>query len=139
MSGRGHRTLPHTADVIVEAWGPDLATCVEEATAAMVGTCLDTGSALAVGERTVRVASSSPEQAVLDALDEVIFALDTSPHPPIGARVRDAGDGSLVVTIALADPGSVEHVGAAPKAISRSGLTVATTADGVRCRVLVDV
>jgi SHS2 domain-containing protein len=35
---RGHRSLPHTADVIIDAWGPDQAACYEEAVAALVET-----------------------------------------------------------------------------------------------------
>jgi SHS2 domain-containing protein len=56
---RGHRTLPHTADVILEAWGPDLATCCEEAVAALVETYADSQSATVVGERA-RASPSAP-------------------------------------------------------------------------------
>jgi hypothetical protein len=55
---QGHRTLPHTADVILEAWGPDLATCCEEAVAALVETYADSRSVTIVGERAVHVATA---------------------------------------------------------------------------------
>lgn len=41
MSERGHRSVAHTADVILEAWGRDLAACCEEATAALTEVYLD--------------------------------------------------------------------------------------------------
>jgi SHS2 domain-containing protein len=136
---RGHRTLPHTADVILEAWGPDLATCCEEAVAALVETYADSQSATVVGERAVHVAPAPAHDMLVDVLDEVIYALDGAEGVPVGARVTSGEDGGVAVRLALADPAGVEPTGAVPKAISRSGLEVTRHGDAVRCRVLVDV
>ena len=138
---RGHRSLPHTADVIIEAWGPDLAACAEEAVAALVETYAQPRDATVVGERAVHVPPGPPDDMLLDLLDEVVFAIDVADGTPVGARVEvdpDAGAG-LRARLALADPKSLEPAGAVPKAISRSGLEVTRGPGTVRCRVLVDV
>lgn len=138
-TARGHRSLPHTADVIIEAWGPDLAACCEEAVAALVEIYADPGNATVVAERSLHVPPAPADEMLLDLLDEVIFALDVAEGVPIGARVQAGSDGHLEVRLALADPASVEPAGAVPKAISRSGLDVTREADAVRCRFLADV
>jgi SHS2 domain-containing protein len=136
---RGHRSLPHTADVIIEAWGPDLVACCEEAVAALAEIYADAGDAVVVAERELRVPPAPMGDMLLDLLDEVVFALDVAEGIPIGARVRTGGDGGLEVRLTLADPAGVEPAGAVPKAISRSGLEVTREPDAVRCRFLVDV
>ncbi|SCE66445.1 Archease protein family (MTH1598/TM1083) [Micromonospora haikouensis] len=45
-SGRGRRSVAHTADVRIEAWAPDREGCVAEAVAAMVETFADTTGAV---------------------------------------------------------------------------------------------
>jgi SHS2 domain-containing protein len=138
---RGHRNLPHTADVIIEAWGPDLAACAEEAVAALIETYANARDTAVLAEREVHVPPASADEMLLDLLDEVVFAVDVADGIPIGARVHASSDGNagLHAQLALADPASVEPAGAVPKAISRSGLEVTRDPDAVRCRFLVDV
>lgn len=136
---RGHRSLPHTADVLIEAWGADLAACCEEAVAALAELYAEAGDAVVVAERELSVPPAPPGDMLLDLLDEVVFALDVAEGIPIEARVRPGTDGGLEVRLRLADPPTVEPAGAAPKAISRSGLEVTRVAGAVRCRFLVDV
>lgn len=139
---RGHRCLPHTADVIVEAWGPSVADCCEEAVAALLSTCLDlegAAAAASVGRHVLRLPAGGPEECVLGLLDEVVLVLDTSPAVPVRARVRVTDDGGLVAELRLVAAADVERTGAVPKAVSRSGLWVEEGAQGVRCTALVDV
>jgi protein archease len=136
---RGHRSLPHTADVIIEAWGPDLAACCEEAVVALVETYARPGAAAIVAARAVHVPPGPVDDMLLDLLEEVVFALDVAEGIPIRARVLTSGDGGLEARLALADPAGVEPAGAVPKAISRSGLEVTRRPEMVRCRFLVDV
>src|SRR5690606_31120583 len=85
---RGHRAVSHTADVILEAWAPDLAACLEEAVAALVGIY----AVVADGERRrvheLRLPAGPAERQLLDLLDEVIFLLDTDDDVPVGATVH---------------------------------------------------
>lgn len=138
---RGHSDLPHTADVIIEAWGPDLAACAEEAVAALIETYANPRDSSVLAEQEVHVPPASAGDMLLDLLDEVVFAIDVADGIPIGARVHAGSDGNagLYAQLVLADPGSVDPAGAVPKAISRSGLEVTCDPDAVRCRFLVDV
>jgi SHS2 domain-containing protein len=142
---RGHRMLDHTADVILEAWGPDLAACCEEAVAALVETYAERGpgtsgsSAARPLGSAVRLPPASPEELVLRVLDEVVYALDTSPAVPVAATVTPRADGGLDVELQTVARAVVEPTGSVPKAIARSGLEVVHRPGRVRCRVLVDV
>lgn len=125
--------------MILEAWGPDLASCCEEALSALVALYVEAGSAAAVEERAVHLGPGPAEALLLGALEEVIFTLDTAADVPVGAVVRPAADGGLDLRVLLADPAAVTASGAVPKAVSRSGLEVAARDGGMRCRFLVDV
>jgi SHS2 domain-containing protein len=136
---RGHRTVPHTADVIIEAWAPDLVGCFEEAVAALVSIYARCDDAAPLAERRVQLSPGPAESQLLDLLDEVIFALDTADGIPVVATVDKRDDGGLDVVLRLAPSDRVEAVGAVPKAISHAELEVRQMADRVSCRFLVDV
>lgn len=136
---RGHRSLAHTADVMLEAWGPDLASSCEEAVGALVETYVGGSHGRHLGEHRFCVAPGAPEEMLLCVLDEVIFALDTAPGVPIGATISPSDDGGLVVTLALADARHLEPTGAVPKAVSRSELLLEVVPGRVGCRFLVDL
>ncbi len=131
--------MPHTADVLVEAWGSDFGACCEEAVAGLVGTCLDSSGADIVEERVLFIAPASLDSMLLEVLDAVIFVLDTAVTPPIGALTQQLGDAGLEVRLLLASRDATESIGSAPKAISRSELSVESGPDEVRCVFLVDV
>lgn len=135
---RGHRSRPHTADVILEAWGPDLPTCCEEGVAALVETYLAEEPTKEGTTRQLHLDPAVADRLLLALLDEVIYALDVGPDVPVGAAVRAAEDDGLDVTLRLAPRTAVEGTGAVPKAISRHELQVVRD-DGFRCRFLVDV
>jgi SHS2 domain-containing protein len=135
----GHRAVPHTADVILEAWGTDLASCTAEAVAALVDLCVEVGAGDPVERRAVHLPPGPAESLLLDALEEVIFTLDTAEGVPIRAEVSSAGDGGLDLVLVLANRRSVVPTGAVPKGISRSELVVRSGEGAVRCRFLVDV
>lgn len=139
-SERGHRAIPHTADVILEAWGPDVAGCLEEAVAGLASTYAELGEGTPLTARVVDIPSGRPETQLLDLLDEVIFTLDTSAHGvPVAADVHPGADGGLRVVLRLAPADRVAPTGSVPKAISHSGLRLDDGPEGVSCRFLVDV
>jgi SHS2 domain-containing protein len=123
--------------VIVEAWGPDLAACCEEAVAGLVAVYAEAASGGGHDRRRVHVEPAPSDVQLLDLLEEVIFTLDTAVGVPVAAEVVAASDGGLDVTLLLA--AGATGTGAVPKAISRSGLRVDEAGGRVRCRFLVDV
>ncbi len=108
--------MPHTADVILEAWGPDLAACCEEAMAALVSLYVDAADAEEVDRRSLHLAPGADDDVLLDLLEEAIFTLDTAEGVPVRAEVGIASDGGLDVALVLADPATVTATGAVPKA-----------------------
>ena len=124
---------------MVEAWGVDLSSCCEAAVDALLQLCIDMTSPRLAGTARLAVEPGATESLLYSLLDEVIFVMDTSPNPPIAARVSHTPGGGLDVELQLAEPDSVAQIGSAPKAISRSEFDVVESADGVTCRFLVDV
>src|SRR5690606_38479352 len=128
------QVVPHTADVILEAWGPDVAACCEEAVAALAAVYVDGAGAAQIERRSLHLGAGPTEDLLVDVLEEVIFALDTAEGVPVRAEIGRAGDGGLDVTLVLADAASVTPTGAVPKAVSRSELEVSDDGGQVRCR-----
>jgi SHS2 domain-containing protein len=137
---RGHRTVPHTADVRIEAWAPDRDSCLAEAVGALVDTFVDAGGVAAQAERTHRLPPSDDETDLLvGILDEVIFRLDTEGEVPLETEVRAAEDGGLLVRWRVAGTDAVEAIGAVPKAVSLHELRFGPDDAGWSCAVTLDV
>lgn len=134
----GHRLLPHTADVIVEAWGVDELTCAEEAARGLLELCVSGVPEPEAGLWMSEVAVSQPD-VVRSVLDDVVFALDTSECVPVSAHVDRTADSRVMLSLGLARRDSVRLTGAAPKAIVMMA-PEPTGPDGLsRCCFIVDV
>ncbi|MFR9779876.1 archease [Micromonospora sp. MS34] len=138
---RGHRNVPHTADVRIEAWAPDRESCVAEAVSALVDTFVDATGVTPETEAETehRVPPGDDPDLLVGVLDEVIFRLDTEGAVPLDTEVRAAGDGGLLVRWRVADTGAVEAVGAVPKAVSLHELRFGPDSTGWSCAVTLDV
>lgn len=135
----GYRLLPHTADVIVEAWGEDRDACFEQAVAGLVGVFASTGDTPAGREHTVRLDGDDPEDLLVELLDEVLFLLDARAEVVATAAVR-THPGGLEATFGLVPVAEVDVVGAVPKAVTYHRLSVGPVeGGGWRSRVTVDV
>lgn len=134
----GHRTVEHTADVIVEAWGPDRASCFAQAVHGLVASFCDTRGTGAAAEHAFTLHGGDDEDLLVDLLGEVIYLLDARDRIPVTATMVEAGEG-LSVRLGLAPVEEVEVVGAVPKAVTYHGLSVTRAGDGWRCRVTIDV
>jgi len=134
----GHRTLPHTADTRVRAWGPTFADCVAQAVLGAVASFVDASGAAPVAHHELRVAPGDPGDLVVAVLDEVIYLLDVAGQVPVGVAVASGEDGHLV-RFDLADVAELPQVGAVPKAVSLHGLRVEEGPDGWLCEVTLDV
>ncbi len=139
---RGHRVLPHTADLAVEAWAPSRAECLTEAVRGLVGSFLDLGDATASGEASARFAPDRDEDLLVAVLEEVIYLVEVHERVPVDAEVDEHADGGLMVRFAVADADATELVGAVPKAVALHGLRFEHGEcgwPGWHCHVTVDV
>ncbi|MFC0007696.1 archease [Micromonospora siamensis] len=136
---RGHRAVPHTADVRIEAWAPRREECVAEAVTALVETFADTSGAAPGAETGFTVPAAADPDLLVGVLDEVIFRLETEGTLPLEVRVTAAPDGGLRVRWRGTDTDAVEPVGAVPKAVSLHELRFGPDRGGWSCALTLDV
>ncbi len=139
-SRAGHRTVPHTADLRIEAWAPTREECLAEAVRGLVDSfAVVTG--LPPQRRARRHMTARLDEDLLVAvIDEVIYRLDADGQVPVSVAVRRAPDGGVEVSFALIPVAEAEITGAAPKAASLHDLRCAPDAAGRwSCTVTVDV
>ncbi len=148
----GHRIVPHTADLALEAWAPGKGECIAEAARALVGSFADVRGAVPRETVTVELAEASDEDLLVRALDEVIYQLEVHRRVPaaIWVAVADAGDpagtagtegteGPATIRLAAVPAADVRVTGAIPKAVTRHELRFGRSGGLWRCRVIVDV
>ena len=135
MAERGHRGVPHTADVRIEAWGPDRDSCLAEAVLGLADSVVDRSAA--GPDRapvTVPLAADSDTDLLVAALDEVIYRLDTRDQVPVAASYA-AG----TLHLDMADVHTLPVVGPAPKAVTLHELHFAAEGDRWTCSVTIDI
>lgn len=74
---RGHRYLEHTADVGVEAWGPDLRAAFAEAAVALFELMVDLTTIEERAERRFSIAATDLEDLLVGWLSELIAGVDS--------------------------------------------------------------
>ncbi|MDQ1012443.1 SHS2 domain-containing protein [Streptomyces sp. V4I23] len=134
----GHRTVPHTADVRIEAWGVSREQCLAEAVLGMVGCFADVSGVRPTAVRQVELAEADDDDLLIASLDEVIFRLEVHGEVPVDVEAEPT-DGGLDVRLAVTDVAAVRIIGAMPKAVSWSDLRLAPDPYGWSCAVTVDV
>jgi len=135
---RGFTTRAHTADTILEAWGPSREACLEEAARGFVASFADADRATPTSRVEVPLRGDSTE-LLHGLLEEIIYQLDTEDVVPAQVSVGPADDG-VVAVLRLVPAASAEQVSAAPKAIAYSDLTCESEDTGEwRCQVTIDV
>ncbi len=141
MTGTGHRTVPHTADLRIEAWAPDREECLAEAVRALVDSFADVAGARPRRFADVRIAAGADPDLLVAILDEVIYRIDAQDEIPVEVAVRaehaevagaEPGEPAETVRLSLGLAGleSVGITGAAPKAVSLSELRCAPEESG---------
>jgi SHS2 domain-containing protein len=136
----GHRFLPHPSDWLIEAWGPDRASCAVEALRALVEGFAEVPSRAEVCSVVpLRAGPGPPDEALVSLLEEVIYELDARGLVPVRFRLAETDDGGFGGEMEAVPLEQVEVVGPAPKAVSYHGLVMTELGGSVRCQVLVDV
>jgi SHS2 domain-containing protein len=139
-TGRGHRTVPHTADLRIEAWGPTREECIAEAVRGLVDSFAVVAGRLPHGRAERHLTVRSDEDLLVAVVDEVIYWLDAEGKIPVSLAVRPAPDGGVVVFLVLVRAAEAEVIGAAPKAASLHDLRCAPDPAGRwSCGVTIDV
>jgi protein archease len=140
VTGRGHRSVPHTADLRVEAWAPTREECLAEALRGLVDSFAVVAGGRVGHTARLHLTAGSDEDLLVAVVDEVIYRLDADGEIPISVAVRRAADGGIDLVVALTDVDAVEIVGAAPKAASLHDLRCAPDPAGRwSCSVTIDV
>lgn len=134
----GHRALPHTADVRIEAWAPTREACVGEAVAGLAEAFVSVPDGVEVLSVPADLSAVTDEDVLVAVLDEVIYLMETSDAVPVRADVTAAA-GGVHVTFGAVPLGRAELVGAVPKAVTLHDLRITREADGWTCSVVVDV
>ena len=135
----GHRVLPHTADVIVEAWAPSRSGCLEELVRGVVETFADTRNVTATREVPLEVGAARDEDVVVALLEDVCYLLDADGLVVVDVALDEEDDGNFYGSFFVAPLDAVVPTGAGPKGTSRSDLQFAPDGPLWRARVLVDV
>jgi SHS2 domain-containing protein len=135
---RGHRTLPHTADLRIQAWAPTREACLAESLTGLVASFADTAGAEPGWTVTANLAANTDEDALVAVLDEVIYLLDTQHAVPLAVEVQPQING-LQLQLQLATVDRIELTGAVPKAVTLHQLHITRGPDGWSCEVTVDV
>ena len=136
----GHAVLPHTADVIVEAWAPSRTGCLEELVRGVVETFADTRKASAIREIPLEVNAALDEDVVVALLEDVLYLLDADGFVVIDVALEeDEENGSFEGTFWVALVDDVASKGAPPKGVSRSELFFGPADSMWRTRVVLDV
>ncbi|TPQ15477.1 archease [Streptomyces sporangiiformans] len=139
----GHRLVPHTADVRIEAWGTTRECCLVEAVLAMVESFADVSATRPTAMQRAQFAEISDDDLLAALLDEVVYRLEVHGQVPLDVEVEEVEaeepDGSLDVRLAVADLSDVEITGAVPKAVSWNELHIGPGPYGWSCAVTIDV
>lgn len=134
----GHRSVPHTADLRIEAWGPTKERCLIEAVSGLVESFADTTGVRP--RRTVSVdVPPEPEEMLVAVLEEVIYRLDVDGEITLGVEITEAPDGGPVARLSVGDAAEATEVGAVPKAVSLHEISFGRGGGGWSCAVTIDV
>jgi SHS2 domain-containing protein len=121
VAAQGYRTVPHTADLRIEAWAESRDECVAEALRGLIACFADISDVQPARVLERLMPAGTDTDLLASAADEVIYILDVQGEIPVSVQVRPAGAG-IVVVLALARAECIEIIGAVPKAVSFHGL-----------------
>ena len=134
----GHRSVPHTADLRIEAWAPTREECIAQAVLGTVESFLDTSTAARRRARRRRLMAPSDADLLVAVLEEVIYLLDTDAEVPMDLQIERV-DGGVDVMLSMTEVNGLPQIGAVPKAVSLHELSLGCEDDRWRCSVTLDV
>ena len=139
---RGHRALPHTADIVVQAWADSLEECVAEAVRGLVESFADVNDAVPDDSVVLVVDEETDEALLVAVLDEVIYQVEVRGRVPVDVSIDErtgATKGQVEVRLATVPTERIDQVGAVPKAVALNGLRLDRVGAGWQAHVVIDV
>lgn len=134
----GHRTVPHTADIRVEAWAGSRERCVAETVLGAVDSFVDISGAHPTRMHLFQLATGSDDDLLAGVLDEVIYLLETTGEVPVDIELEPIDD-TVDVRFATIGAEELPQVGAVPKGVSLHELTLTAGPAGWSSSVILDV
>ncbi len=135
----GHRLASHTADCFIEAWGPDQATCTEEALAALVEVFASVDDAPVTRVLPLGTDAGQPEDMLVALLEDVIYTVEVLAVVPVRFHLAGTEDGGLAGEMEVVPVEQVVATGPAPKAVSYHRLSMELREGRWQCQALIDV
>jgi SHS2 domain-containing protein len=140
MSG-GYRELDGiTADLGLEAWGPDTAESFRQAAQGLAAFLSDITLLDNAESRSVTITADTTESLLINLLNEIIYLEETEDFLTGSVNYLEIKAGTLSATLAgtVFDP-EIHRRGAAIKAATYHGLTINVVDDSVRVTVIFDI
>ncbi|RDI60447.1 archease [Nocardia pseudobrasiliensis] len=134
----GHVSVPHTADLRIEAWAPTQAQCLVEAVNALVDSFIDRPRPHPSSTVEWTLLDDHAENLLADLLDEVIYQMEVFSHVPVATTVESTPNGWRV-RFEMAELAEATACGAMPKAVSLHDIRLRPVENGWRCVVTIDV
>lgn len=131
--------MAHTADCIIESWGPDRATCAAEALSALVEAFAAVRRVPSPEVLPLSSSPAAPEDQLVSLLEDVIYTVEVRAVVPIRFALAETPEGSLTGEMEVVPLETVTPAGPAPKAVSYHDLSLTRGPEGWHCHVLVDV
>jgi SHS2 domain-containing protein len=135
----GHRVVPHTADLIIEAWASSRLECLEEAARALVHAFARLPEGVVTELVPVEFERNGDEGLLVSLLEEVIYVVDVLEGIPANVVLDETEDGGVTGFMEVAPLEAVETHGAPPKGVSLSDLSFSHDGEQWRCRATIDV
>ncbi|WP_258528080.1 archease [Streptomyces sp. NBRC 110611] len=137
-SARGHRSVPHTADLCIEAWAASREECIAEAVRGVVAGFADIPAEAAGVTRQCEVIADSDARLLAAVIEEVIYRMEAAGEIPADVEVSASAWG-VHLRFTMVGSDTAAQVGAVPKAVSLHGLRLVRAAPGWTCHVTLDV
>ena len=90
---RGFRQLSHTADVKIEAWGPNFSVALVECVRGFTSLVTDVGAVEKSEERILVLTASTRERLLYDLIDQLVYLKDTETFLTSDATFVVSNDG----------------------------------------------
>lgn len=134
----GHRSVPHTGDLRVEAWAPTREECIAEAVRGMVGSFAELPAHTPGTVRECVVSAEDDDRLLAGVLEEIVYRMDAADELPSDVAVTPE-PGGVRVRCTMCGSSTATQTGAVPKAVALHGLGLAQDSHGWVGRVTLDV